>query len=354
MQAADPDEVKQAAEALAMLPNTALRADLQRRLADLDSLASELHAAISARDADLYAWCPDPDVEPRSRLARDLTRFDHDDEPAVLNVPSDALQAPRMVNDGRATILATGLLACREDTLETAARVNLAKQRLNATLRALDKRRVTRADVTDDKDRWIDKSLLRYALNQSGRSRLSRFQAVRRIQIETAQPVRASFFWAHLPRRYRTTAGALQAMLEARRERDQRAGADVDVLLALYALPRSQEKALTPETQVIVERPLHVHPRCNLTFAETSGLGVEVRVTRVRRAIVPILYPVDAATPPEVISALLPYAEPAPRRRRADQLIRAPIGLRSVRAYYCAQRSNTHATHPADGENERG
>lgn len=339
-------------ELLATLPNTALRVDLQRRLADLDGLAAELHAAIAERDADLYAWCPDPDVEPRRRLARDLTRFDHDDGPAVLHVPADALRAPRVEHDGRVTILATGLIACREDTLDTAARVNLAKQRLNTTLRALDKRQVTRADVTEDKDRWIDKSLLRYALHQCGRSRLSRRQAVRRIQIEVAPPVRASFFWAHLPRRYRTTAGALKTMLESRKDRDPRAHVDLDVLTALFALPSALETSLAPETQVIIERPLHIHPRCNLTFAETSSLGVEIRVTRVRRAILPILYPAEAAIPPEVLSALLPYTEPAPRRRRADQLIRAPLGLRSVRAYYCEQRRNDRATPATDAERD--
>ncbi|NCA71693.1 MAG: hypothetical protein EOM91_16750 [Sphingobacteriia bacterium] len=219
-----------------------------------------------------------------------------------------------------------------------AEHLNLVKQRLDETLRALDERRVTAADVTPAKDNWIGTTLLRYALHECGRSRLSRRQAVRQIRIESAAPVRASFFWAHLPRRYRTTVAELEAFLRARLDKNPSVRVDLDALEAFYRLPDSDACRLTAETQIIIERPFHLHPRCNLTFVEASGPDATRRVTRVRRAVLPILYPVAADnTVPEVHSALRPYAEPAPRKRRDDYLVGAPLGLKGIHVYRTRQ-----------------
>ncbi len=320
-------------QALREMTNNALRVEMSVRLDNLETALRVLADDILA-DGGRFAWAyPEADGDAaRAQLAEDLPRLDHTDA-AVRRALSPAAQ-DALPQDGRVTVLMPGLLACSPATLASAATVNTRKHGFERVVRAMDERRVLHADAQSSHPEWIDQPLLKMHLALMGRARLSRRQATRKLQIEPRTPVQASFLWANLPRRYRTTLAALHDRLARRSDSNDRINADVERLSELMA------GSLAPDTPVVVEKEPHIHPRCNLTFLGVDSNGNPVRENRTRRAIMPILYPDDAELPKLILRRALRAYEP-PRRARSqrnDSLVCVSLGLLTCNALRCRPR----------------
>ena len=334
--------------------NTRRRADFTDTLDRLEERLAALGTAIIEDDAGLWAWSYRGDNEPprtsmdddRVRIAADLARIDHsNDDTQRLRTPAGA---DADENDGRPTIVTTALASSSPATLVLAAEVNELKDHLNRVMREMHKTILTAEDLPEDRSHWVGARLLRYQLHYMSRRRLSWHQTVRRIQIEHETPVHASFFWAALPLRYRITAEVLRRRLSRLSDVDDHpAAADLGRLDAL-------KPPLHDSDEIIVERPPHLHPRCNLSF-EIERDGHTRLVTRVRRAVMPILYAADPAKPELDLRRELaayqvtsdckehkgsPNDQPPPqRRRRSDATIGPWIPIESVTAYRALPRS---------------
>jgi hypothetical protein len=295
-------------QTLQRMTNNALRIEMSIRLEHLETALQVLADDILA-DAGRFAWAyPGADGDAaREQLAEDLPRLDRSDA-AVRRALSPAAQ-DALPQDGRVTVLMPGLLACTPATLASAATVNTCKHGFERVLRVMDERRVRDVDAQAGHARWVGLPLLKMHLALMGRPRLSRRQATRKLQLEPRTPVQASFLWANLPRRYRTTLSALHDRLARRCDSNDRVNADVARLSELMA------GSLAPDTPVVVEKESHIHPRCNLTFIGVDSNGNAVRENRTRRAVMPILYPDDAERPQLVLRRALCAYEPPQRAR---------------------------------------
>lgn len=325
---------------LRALKNAALRIEISVRLERLETALHQLgEDIIEDRGRTAWAYPAVDGDEARAQLTENLKRLDHEDAD-VRRALSPAAQ-DALPQDGRVTVLATGLLACTPGTLASAETVNRYKQAFERGLRVMDERRVRDIDTQAEHNHWVGQSLLRMHLALMGRSRLSRRQATRKLQIETRTPVQASFLWANLPRRYRTTVAELHDKLAQRRDCNDRVNADVERLSELMT------NNLAPDTPVVIEKEPHIHPRCNLTFMVEDGDGNTVRENRTRRAIMPILYPDNPDNPEQLVLRRALRAYEPPKRERAqrnDTLIRTPLGLSTCNAYRCSPRLNADAS----------
>lgn len=320
-------------------PNALLRAHFLATLTELEETIARLGRAIVEDDAGLWAWSCRIPGEPaardhhdeRTRIAADLARIDHlDSDASRLRTPAGDAAEER---DGRPIVIIAALAAARAPTLALAAEVNTIKDRLATLMHAMHAARLSAEDLLEAKAHWVGARLLRYQLRHMSRTRLSWAQSVRHIRIESETPLQASYFWADMPLRYRRTAQQLRDRLSRLADADNHAaGADLARLAAL-ATP------LCADDPVIIERPAHLHPRCNLTFPAPAE-GPRRRITRVRRAVMPILYP--AADPPGALvlrRPLRPYQPPEkPRAVRADSAIGERLPLQSLTAYRATPR----------------
>lgn len=320
-------------QALRNMTNNALRIEMSLRLERLETALHALGADIQ-KDAGRLAWAyPDADGDvARAQLAEDLAQLDHEDTDARRALSPAAQDASP--HDGRVTVLVPGLLACTPATLASAETVNSHKQAFDRVLKAMDARRVRDVDAQSGHAHWVGQPLLRMHQALMGRSRLSRRQATRKLQIEPRTPIQASFLWANLPRRYRTTVAALHDRLAQRADNNDRVNSDVERLSELMA------DTLAADTQVVVEKEPHIHPRCNLTFVGLDREGNVVRENRTRRAIMPILYPDDPTQPQLVLRrALRAYQPPrGTRAQRSDTLVCGTLGLSTCNVYRCSPR----------------
>ena len=199
----------------------------------------------------------------------------------------------------RQSVTLPGIAACSMTTLEAANRLNVSKERLRATLTALDRHTVDERNPQTGRTR--KRRLSDLTLPAHGLARMHRMQCYRHLRSVQQRPDKVGLTWARTRRVRHTTVAAIRKELERNRGRGRQAPFIEEDLTRLATLKEDMPLA--------VVHPEPMHARANLAWKGSGATWTRRQVT----LALPLLYPCAPNTP---LPEIKPLTDPDQASRR--------------------------------------